>query len=504
MNIGEESSKETENELSTVEWRNELTELEMIRAAKMILLNQNPLFYLRKINNEKHFKRRQLKEEMPDVLKIAQEKTQQKIDPISHLRYDNKKDQNETSSFPRPTSIISLLAECWTNESSKSNSTGAGISQFAKNFIAQQKSGSLKQVSCLSTADVIEDEEAYDSFKRAYKQFEKSKLNRNFSEEFLDRVETVFEEDPNLLYLRVFGSETNIDGKKVNELTYNIFDFFEFRKKNDFLKISHDQKAVSKFFKENYYETNELTRTNNVLFYANKLGGNLWKIQKTGGNNFNVWLQKETNAAVENIHFKFGVHFAFRKQEQFNFNIRNIREDLFEDLNETFIFSRDNGGNWRRNVHCLLEGGSLTFSYSKQAETDQAEFSLFLPFSLGRSIQNLLKKTNHKELIVPKGKLKQAKERKSKIQENRLELPEISIKKPALISPSEVKSTPPDNIVQNLRNYLNESSVKMISSPIPSLEEQQISTHLNKNPQSLELKPQMRNIVYFKKKDSIF
>lgn len=395
MSVSNLEDKDAEMNNSMTDWKDELTELEMIKAAKLILLNRNPMFYLRRIHQKKKLIG-EIVEEIPDVLKDKTQVDSKPHDSIASLRYDYKvtPQNHKIDKKKKQTSIISLLAERWAGENiSNNNSTlNNNIHHESNQSLQLLKRNESKKGSVVTK--VIPEEHINDNFKKAIKIFAKSKANKNFSEAFIDKVETVFEDDPSLLYLRVFGNEDNIEGKKVNSLTYNVFNFFEFRKNNNFLKIKHTQRAIDKFFKENFYETNELTRTNEVIFYANKLGGNLWKINCSSPNSFDVWLQKETNATMDNKHFTFGAHFASKKNADFNFRICNISEELFSDLSKMTIFSKSNGNSWNRDIDCIFKDKALCFTFNKSESIEQVEFSLFMPLNITKSIEQMIKRKN--------------------------------------------------------------------------------------------------------------
>ena len=227
MSYSEIFAKDSEENISGTEWQNELTELEMIKAAKLILLNHNPLFYLRKVEQTKKALSIQLKEEKPESLLPETNNVSLKFDSIAHLRYDQIKQQASILEVhSKPTSIMTLLAERWAKENISPNTDNLKINQKSQNKQGKQLKNTNVEI------------EINELFKKAAKVFAKSRNGKHFPEEFLEKVDCVFEEDESLVYLRVLGQSSNIAGKQHNNQVYNIFNFFEFRKNNDFKTVN--------------------------------------------------------------------------------------------------------------------------------------------------------------------------------------------------------------------------------------------------------------------------
>lgn len=497
MSVSNLDAKESELNNSTYEWKNEITELEMIQAAKMILLNRNPEFYLKKIHDQKnkliHFDLEKLKKDFP-LEENQKEVKKPKLDPISSFRYDQNiaSLKKRSNNHLKPASIVSLLAERWTNDNRFSDKNYSGeqsnqnVDQNRGNILLNWKKSEL------SAKKLEEEENINEGFKKAIKVLSKNQPEKHFAEEFIEKIESFFEGDPALIYLRLTGDKENIEGKKIDTLTYNVFNFFEFRKNNDFLQFKTTKKAIENFFKLNFYEKNELSRTNDVLFYANKIGGNLWKIKKNVNNNFDIWLQRETNAAVDNSHFRFGAHFASKKSEDFNFRIWNISDELGATLSQMYMFSRTNGENWHRNILCTFQDKMLHFMFTKMADVEQAEFSLFLPTDITRSIESLIRKNTRKEEKIEKEikitSLQKIEKMELKNQKNTL--PEIITSKlQSKISEKQTKNTSQDrfgkqtSIINQIPDFQNKILDKNSDKIIPSGENQPILKikHSNKN-----------------------
>jgi hypothetical protein len=486
MELAQQKSEPLESKTCEEEWKAELTDLEMIKAAKLILLNKNPLFYLRRISQRRSLPVGPILEEIPSWLvkkEHASHALQPKVDDIAHLRYDNKiKSTGDTGSdgTSLPTSIMALLAQRWGNENTELNTHHA-------HHIHHTQSGTLKPLAArhggLGSHHSIKDIQAKtDSFRKAIKFFEKNRNTKHFSDRFLEKVDLAFEDDPSLLYLRVLGTEKNIHGKVLDNQMYHVFDFFEFRKQNDFSKMQNGAKMASKFFRENYYEANELNRVTEVLFYANRLGGNLWKIQRTNGSHFDVWLQKETNANSDNLHFKFGVCFAYPGPGLFHFRVCNLAEEVVGQLGHTQIYSKVNGGAWLRNIPCKSDGKHVCFDFVKHHGSEQVEFSLFFPYNSQAAFEAVSKRFSKRESVALEVKNMPAKQGRTSVVP--LMLPEI-IQKGSFKQKSEELA-----ISQSLGGPTNQPSVgkKM------HLKRSSTQTKDNRTPRNLSMLPRLEPI----------
>lgn len=489
--LQEEFAGETD-EVCEPEWRTQLSDLEMIKAAKLILLNRNPLYYLRQIANRRKVSDIPLYEEAPESLQTQREEVSKKHDSIAHLRYDYKGESGIQSDALRskPRSLIQMLSHKWANESNEVCHSAAGRHRGGKH-----SDGTF----CVSDAchhkSHLAEAPQNESFLRAVKHFSKTRNSKHFSERFLERVDAAFEKDPTLLYLRVLGSESNIHGKTVNDQIYNVFNFFEFRKQNDFLKLIHGPKAIDRFFRENYYETNQLSRTNEVIFFANKLRGNLWKIQQLENNKFNVWLQKETNASVDNSHFKFGAYFASKGPASFSFTICNMSDELSQQLTDTKIYSRVNDQKWNRDTLCCVSKDTLSFTFVKEEGVEQVEFSLFVPVDGTKAIENVLKKCV---------KLDELKRNKARIAENHRKdaSPETGVKSveepmlrsavPTIEENAEVTSL--KNVVPNVTSIPNSAQLPTISD-----ENKPVNGRQEQPAEAKDHKKEHSNLVYSNK-----
>jgi hypothetical protein len=333
-----------------------LTELEMIRAAKLILANSNPKFYSKEtsLTLTKDIALAANFKDHLDVNRKASDKENIQKNVIPSVQ-NTKSDVREVTKWH-----LKLLQ----NEEE----------EIEKELIDQL-------VTKLQNQQNLDDET---------KQRKKVNQEKYFTENFLGEVTQNFQNNPKMVFLRVLAGEDNINGKQLNQQMYSCFDFFNVKGNNDQFKYQSNAAHGNNFFLQNYYEENRGDRNQDMEFIVNGMFGNLWKANKTGNFTYELVLQKETNSHEYSFNFNFGVEFKDDSDQEYHFIIKNFNKELIENVNELKICSRVNEGHWKRNIECRKEGTTVMFSFRKHTNTMSAQFALIFPFNFSVELKKLI------------------------------------------------------------------------------------------------------------------
>ena len=169
--------------------------------------------------------------------------------------------------------------------------------------------------------------------------FENNKDNylMDFSENVLYETEKMFKEKKDLIFLRFFSNEENINLKKFENKYFSVVNFinkFDNSYFSNFLK-----KNPKKIYDKYFYQKNK--KNMNFAFSTNFFQGNLWKVFQKKNNDFNLYLFPDTNT------FQIGHWFLF-EFSSFNYS---SKKTIFKIKN----FS---------NPHENLENIKLNISYA--------------------------------------------------------------------------------------------------------------------------------------------
>lgn len=121
-------------------------------------------------------------------------------------------------------------------------------------------------------------------------------------------------EEKQLVFLRFLRTP---ELRVVNDQEYNSFDFLDKNQRSQFFL---GNLSDPKFFKENFYQRN---KNSEFKFYADFVGGNLWKVYQTGADEFDVYPSVETNSTKYSYWFYFKARYSGKKKtRQIRFNIK--------------------------------------------------------------------------------------------------------------------------------------------------------------------------------------
>lgn len=334
-----------------------LTELEMIRAAKLILANSNPKFYSRETSLTLT-KENSMAANFKDFVEAQKASQNKENTPRNDITQVTKSHKGIPDSDPWHTRLLK-------NEEEE---------RIEKELID-------RLVSKMQSQQNLDAET---------KQRKKVNQEKYFTENFLSEVTQNFQNNPKLVFLRVLADEENIDGRKMDQNVYSCFDFFNV--KGNSQQFAHQPNAThgNAFFLQNYYEENRVDRNQDMEFVVNGMVGNLWKVNKIGLHRYELVLQKETNSHEYSFNFNFGIEFKGLQEFECHFTIKNFNKNLIERTKELRICSRVNEGNWKRNIYCQKNGTTISFSFKKHSDTMSAQFALIFPFNLTIELRKLI------------------------------------------------------------------------------------------------------------------
>ena len=152
--------------------------------------------------------------------------------------------------------------------------------------------------------------------------FDKNKDNclMDFSENILYETEKMFRENKELIFLRFFANEENINLKKFENKYFSVVNFinkFDNSYFSNFLK-----KNPKKIYDKYFYQKNK--KNKNFIFSTNFFQGNLWKVFQKKTNEFNLYLSPDTNSSQIGHWFLFEFSSFFYNSKKTIFKIKNF------------------------------------------------------------------------------------------------------------------------------------------------------------------------------------
>lgn len=327
-----------------IDSQNELSDLERIRRAKIILMTNNPLFIKAQINLSNNQNSNEL---------LEKQKLTSKVDFFYNKLYNAV-----------PENVIEEQKSTLIKNIQNNIHRGSFQGSMKFNYVQNYKNIKIS----------AENEKKAKKFQSNVKKQEKQL--KKCDSELLDKVNNFFQENDDLVFMRSFLKGGCLENKLIDGETFNPFNFFDCNFPVDF-GLKHKKNP---FVSNNLFEINEMERIDDVFFTSDRIYGNLWKVGKVSKNVFNVWIQKETNSKFDNINFRFSVVFAYKNEAKVCFRIQNLNESLTKIFTKLILFSKTGSETWQRNIVCQIKDGVLEFIFTKSENIENVEFSLFPPF----------------------------------------------------------------------------------------------------------------------------
>lgn len=328
----------------------DLTELEMIRAAKIIIANSNPQIYSRASLET-------LREHIKIQTFNSHEETENNI-------------ESQTIDLPLGADEWHKLLSMQDKEFSARQMTIERMTEEFYKEAGKQKNEKVKSTELVETIEASQE--------------------RFFSSDFIDAMALSFANDPSQAFIRIPEGAHNINLRKVSNERFCSLDFFALNSQRFSFCYSYSLKHGNPFLGQNILEQANRARSDGNCISVNSVGGSLRRMSVRSDGVYELETQVETNGSkrVPFFHFKLQINKSDNKN--LKFSLPQLPVLLPQLKTPPVLYLKKDGGDWQRNINSTIEGNSLEFNLNHVNE-NVAEVALTLPFSLTKEMPNLRK-----------------------------------------------------------------------------------------------------------------